>query len=744
MKKSIYKKLVSAAAAAAVLISGSVSVQAAPAQFLTHQTLPVWEKNLTVYDEDGNIVYAPAKTTFRTKDAENKFDFPAFSSDLTELGKELEIRCDIKTEKQQEWFDAVYEISRYEKEGPYSERTLSFDKRGSSFFLQPSRDLDYNRAYQIKIKARGFRNAHTVAEVVQPVKPELILTHFEAIKAGQDVAFNVKNFTYGIKNPIRQVQLIKILDGKQVSKKTLISVKDADSGFEYALIGNLLRVYGTALSEPAVYKLIVFAEGFYPFTTQFEVVENTNPDTGSGSGKNSFGPDSGKVWKVDGISSATSGGGDSGGGSGVPGGPGTQGTVLYNEDLLANALLLHEAGMATAESKLVSDRWKYGAIHDSAIDGDFSAVKRYDEYYNAVRQARLQGEYLTFARYLEQNKGDNPNRPYSLQQVLPGGTLGTDMRFIDLKGKMTPEFEVTGKTFGRPVEIRFKDGGEFLSRIQSVINNSAGIALPGDSYSVSGDVLTIAAAQFSRGVVTVRIYAEGYRTALIRFDYQPETTPAALVAEMPAHAGNPVAIKGFDSDFAANLKSVEVNGSLILSKEVQGNVEPEKDKYYELTGGAVVLSPAVVPLPGRYTVTLKAEHYPSASLGFDAVWKPDQPGGPETPDEPEAPIEDISFFAGASKDFFDNVMNFRVNYPAEQWQDLDNIKVFLNGNEKNLTSNFSIGKNDFKKSFDVLRVGFANLENSNELVIEDGKRKLMITFDKRGSLLSQKVQAIKK
>ena len=237
----------------------------------------------------------------------------------------------------------------------------------------------------------------TEIEIVSKETPRLLLSMPTTPKMGEDIPFRLENFNYGFKNPIQKVELIRYEKGQQVSKKELLSLKDKEKDFEYALIGNLFRIYSIAIEKPASYKVIVFAEGFKPFTVMFEVAENPAPSgRGAAGGFAESAP-------VDVVSRATSGGGgNSGGEGGGGGGPLTQGHILFDNDLLVNALILDEIGKATRESKKITDRWNYDITTvEAASDKNFTSVKNFLNYRHAVLQAKLsEGRYLSFEDYL--------------------------------------------------------------------------------------------------------------------------------------------------------------------------------------------------------------------------------------------------------------------------------------------------------------------------------------------------------
>lgn len=144
---------------------------------------------------------------------------------------------------------------------------------------------------------------------------------------------------------------------------------------------------------------------------------------------------------VDAISSATvSGGSSSGSSDGSDGGSTTMtADLLFDADLLANALILSELQVENEAADAIADRWLSDMSgYDAVIGEDSTTFYSFDAYRDAVEQAKNAGSYLSFADYLAAGNAETTaNRPYAVKYVLEDNLLGeTQMKAITLEKRL--------------------------------------------------------------------------------------------------------------------------------------------------------------------------------------------------------------------------------------------------------------------------------------------------------------------
>lgn len=203
---------------------------------------------------------------------------------------------------------------------------------------------------------------------------------------------------------------------------------------DWYLIGDSFILYNDVTAENGhdnipdngLYTLTIYADGFKNVSTTFQVggVESTQADS--------------DLYGIDMMSSATTGGSGSSSGDASDGGSDTMSAdLLFDADLLTNALLLNELGVNNEYATAVADRWLsdmsgYDAVLDS--NGEFYS---FIDYRNAVEEAKVAGKYLTFADYVKsENAVMTPNRPYAVKEVMEDNLLGETQMTVLISAMM--------------------------------------------------------------------------------------------------------------------------------------------------------------------------------------------------------------------------------------------------------------------------------------------------------------------
>ena len=116
--------------------------------------------------------------------------------------------------------------------------------------------------------------------------------------------------------------------------------------------------------------------------------------------------------------------------------------LMFDADLLTNALLLKNIGVENESAQAIADRWNYDMSGwDAVIGEDGTTFYSFAEYRDAVEKAKNKnGEYLSFADYIaDESAAETLNRPYAVKYVLEDNRLGGTMMSGSYLGKTAPK-----------------------------------------------------------------------------------------------------------------------------------------------------------------------------------------------------------------------------------------------------------------------------------------------------------------
>ena len=395
----------------------------APAAFLAHGSVYVWDYNLDNYDENGNIRRKPETTTFDLGEEKSGIRYYAPAAELTEdksnlygVGGQAVVMFNYTEEVDKQWFNEITKVAlvsgkgynntingdlRYEKKlGEHYGNTVGqiIVPLGQSNFYS-------NGSYYLRITSGG-KNTLIPIEVVNGTAPSMVLKEAGAITSGKNIHFEVKNMTYGIEIPVSKVELTD----PHGNTTELEKIRD------WYLIGNTFVLYNDEnaengrnnIPEAGKYTITVHSTGFKDMSYTFTV------STGAAAQNSVVTED---VYGIDAMSSASiSGGSTSGSGNAAEGGSTTMSAdLMFDADLLTNALLLQNIGVENESAQAIADRWNYDMSGwDAVIGEDGTTFYSFAEYRHAVEKAKNEnGEYLSFADYIaDESAVETLNRPY--------------------------------------------------------------------------------------------------------------------------------------------------------------------------------------------------------------------------------------------------------------------------------------------------------------------------------------------
>ena len=596
-----------------------------PQRVLTHGAVAVWDYHLTNYDTDGNIRKEPKTTTFDLNKSANARAFYSPDAELKEgegFGKvsgEVIIKFNYNTAEEKAWFDGIdtLQLAGYSERLESLNNNLEFNTKvatnqyghyGQLTIKLGQPNFFSNGRYYVRVKSTAGETVLVPIHVVNEKAPSMELT--EMPESGKNLHFNVKDMTYGITNPIESVTLTAP-NGK-TEKLTYIE--------DYYLFGDTFVLYNDKenhISYKGNYKLTISSNGFKTFETNFNVREGKEAEKTV-------------VYQyaasdVDVVTHAT-GGSSSGGSSEDGGGSNTMpANLVFDTDLLANALLLQKMGRTTADVEKIVNYWKYDiAGRDSVFDKGATDYYKYSSYITAVNTAQTgKASWLSYEDYLK-NVGEtakNPNRPYAVKAILEDGLLG-ETQYNGDYGKLTaPDFMVGDAAEGRPVVLTTENKA-YVGEIKGLYLNGDWRMLREDAYEIDKEAgtITIKAGVLKVGENTISIVATGYqkKTIAINNNKMKETDLTLSVDKESFQQGETatLTVEGSKGDFLKNLTGVALmkEGKVVKNVLYKG-AEGSEAAYYEIDKNAADSNVLKLTLTaqeveaGDYTVSLTANYY---------------------------------------------------------------------------------------------------------------------------------------
>lgn len=609
--------------------SGAASVytgkQYLPQRVLTHGAVAIWDYHLTNYDADGNIRTEPKTTTFDLNKSANARAFYSPDAELKEgesFGKvsgEVIIKFNYNTAEEKAWFDGIntLQLAGYSERLESLNNNLEFNAKvatnkygdyGQLTIELGQPNFFSNGRYYVRVKSTAGETVLVPIHVVNEKAPSMELT--EMPESGKNLHFNVKDMTYGITSPIESVTLTDP-NGK-TEKLTYIE--------DYYLFGDTFVLYNDKenhLSYKGNYKLTISSNGFQTFETKFNVREGEEAEKTV-------------VYQyaandVDVVTHAT-GGSSSGGSSEDGGGSNTMpANLVFDTDLLANALLLHKMERTTADVEKIVNYWRYDiAGRDSVFDKGATDYYKYSSYITAVNTAQTgNASWLSYADYLKNVSEDakNPNRPYAVKAILEDGLLG-ETQYNGDYGKLTaPDFMVGDAAEGRPVVLTTENKA-YVGEIKGLYLNGDWRMLREDAYEIDKEAgtITIKAGVLKVGENTISIVATGYqkKTIAINNNKMKETDLTLSVDKESFKQGETatLTVEGSKGDFLKNLTGVALmkEGKVVKNVLYKG-AEGSAAAYYEIDKNAADGNVLKLTLTaqeveaGDYTVSLTANYY---------------------------------------------------------------------------------------------------------------------------------------
>ena len=707
-----------------------------PYYVLTNGPVSRFDYYLDVYDKDGNVRREPERTTFsingereeNTTEVPSKYYVPDVIMNLNSGKGEILVKLSLETEEQERWFSQVNRIKALNMDSniingnlPFgSEVETEYGKTGVIRIPLPQDNLRTRGRYQINIGSAYSQNKLTLPiHLVDSNKFTMQLNGLNTNpRPGEDFAFDIvgpAGMTFGtdLVQPIYQVDLT-------TPSGEVITLENLKGWYE---IGPYLRIFGTdseeniITGESGVYTVTVYAYGYQTMSKKVEVAGTTLARNSSAAAE-SYG-DSLTVMGLDAITSATLSPGDgSSGGEGSSGGGGNvNGYLLFDHDLLSNALILNEIGLLNKEATAVCERW-FSQTPEAVMREDGEVFYKFNHYMNAYKDERLEyGRYLSFEDYTRNYQGGiTQDRPGEVKRVLEDGLLGTVFSFSEVVGKEVPELEGTQVQLGENFLLTCSQDPLYISKIREVYLDGSGTALRSDDYikeyeiNAEKDGITIYHNAFNSqhmplvGKHTLLILADGYRAARVTLtvsksleEFELSLSPNPERRENDAadvyYTGQDIYIKaagdrdeddGAYGDFLKNILKVSLTDPDGTTKSILSEAEGKssREAYYSVKDDKIILKKGLFQTAGEYNVIITAPNYAPKTLAIQvekAAGDPVPPTGEKkTPSVKNVTLKAPSFF---SKEYYE--ISFSGLKPMEigAYLDSEEKQIFVNGME---------------------------------------------------------------
>ena len=729
----------------------------APAAFLAHGSVYVWDYHLDNYDESGNIRYKPETTTFDLGEEKSGIRYYAPAAELTEdksnrygVGGQAVVMFNYTEEVDKQWFNEITKVALVSGKG-YNNTIndhLQYEKKlgdhhgntvGQIIVPLGQSNFYSNGSYYLRITSGG-KNTLIPIEVVNGTAPSMVLKEAGAITSGKNIHFEVKNMTYGIEIPVSKVELTD----PRGNKTELEKIRD------WYLVGNTFVLYNDEnaengrnnIPEAGKYTITVHSTGFKDMSYTFTV------STGAAAQNSVVTED---VYGIDAMSSASiSGGSTSGSGNAAEGGSTTMSAdLMFDADLLTNALLLKNIGVENESAQAIADRWNYDMSGwDAVIGEDGTKFYSFAEYRDAVEKAKNEdGEYLSFADYIaDESAAETLNRPYAVKYVLEDNRLGGTMMSGSYLGKTAPKLvlvdenghQVNEISEGQDVRIT-SDDTAYLQKIvengKIYLNGNSYKAVDQELYRLEGNILVLDSSLFAvdkGNKVTIKV--DGYEDKVFNIAIAKDLKEVALEAGGDFETGAEVTITNTadkTGDIWKNLQSVVLTGPDGTKKRLLPNgQESISEKIgYTIGGASLVLGKDLFKEAGEYSVEISAQYYGVETVEFEITKKEEEKGDDDGRLKETPTVSDTDYFFGS--------YTIAVGMGNDDWMNAI-TGVTVNGEtyEKGYyrDNTYSLSTTDGKISLD--KAGFT--ENENVVVISaEGYKDLEVILDQKGNLVEK-------
>ena len=491
----------------------------APKHLLTRGRVSIYDYYLGPKDKEGKEKLYPSTTTFdlaesrkeNSKNVSTQYYVKPVAIDAQGRGidgQQLVAKFSLSGEEQTKWFEGIDKIAllSYDDNVIINENlTHSVSTEKTKYGINGVITIPTNQGnmrnhglYLLNIHSSYTEETVTIpVEFVKAAKFSLKLqAQSNNAKQGERVGFDVvgeNGATFGndLKVDNMQVTLIKP-DG---TSHNLTYINDFFNFINYFI------VYGTGgedgktvnTDQVGTYTLKVRYAGYQEMETKFEIFpgkavntedSDSEKEARTAARKKSTGSSSASSGKkADSVSAATAGSigkkknskkkaSEVDSTSSATGGGSTHydARVIFNYDLLSNALLLNELNLLNSDAAAVVEQYYNMAIDDSSYlyNEGAESFYSYRDYLNAnAEKRRAGGKLLSFKDFIATAQKKDYNGPSQVLNVLEDGRLGALSDFKLVKGEKTPSFTGTTTEVGGEFSLKTEDK-EYLKAITGI------------------------------------------------------------------------------------------------------------------------------------------------------------------------------------------------------------------------------------------------------------------------------------
>lgn len=491
----------------------------APKYLLTRGRVSIYDYYLGPKDKEGKEKLYPSTTTFdlaesrkeNSKNVSTQYYVKPVAIDAQGRGidgQQLVAKFSLSGEEQTKWFEGIDKIallSYYDNVIINGNLTHSVSTEKTKYGTNGVITIPTNQG-NMRNHGLYLLNIHssyteeTVTIPVEFVKAATFSLKLQAqsnnAKQGERVGFDVvgeNGATFGndLKVDNMQVTLIKP-DG---TSHNLTYINDFFNFINYFI------VYGTGgedgktvnTDQVGTYTLKLRYAGYQEMETKFEIfpgkavnTEDSDSEKAARTAarKKSTGSSSSSTGKkADSVSAATAGSigkkknsnkkaSEVDSSSSATGGGSTHydARVIFNYDLLSNALLLNELNLLNSDAAAVVEQYYNMTIDDSSYlyNEGAEAFYSYRDYLNAnAEKRRAGGKLISFKDFIATAQKKDYNGPSQVLNVLEDGRLGALSDFKLVKGEKTPSFTGTTTEVGGEFSLKTEDK-EYLKAITAI------------------------------------------------------------------------------------------------------------------------------------------------------------------------------------------------------------------------------------------------------------------------------------
>lgn len=741
----------------------------APKYVISNGPITKFDYYLETYDEEGKVRKDASKTTFtlqkkktdsKTLSVPSQYYIPVTEIDDEGHGNIL-IKLLLENEEQEKWFKGLNNIKFLDEENNIINQGMVYTTSTENKFgnvgvinIPLPQSNAYNRGdYYVSI---GSANGNS--RIRLPISL-VTKTNFKVMrdsttvnpKVGDDIRFKIvdpegkHSFGSDLKLVMYKVTLTKP-DG------SIITLPKYDGWYN---IAEILHISGTNKKTnevytdvPGVYTATIYATGYKTMIKRFEVLKSDGSSVGNiGADEESKNIDSissptvskthsgnremsnevlpggysaGNKVKADAISAATKkgGGSSSDATSSASGSLMMNAYLVYDYDLLANAMILNSIGMRSAESDAVM-KWWFNQTPEALVGEDKEKLYILNNFVDAYNDARLEGKTLSFEDYINSADAKTRNIVGNVKNVLENGKLGTVYRYGNIVGKAAPQFSPLIQPKADKYTIT-TENTDFIENLKSIVVDGSSEALRNDSYikqyEISADKksITIYENAFNKymnpivGSHKISLDAQGYEKFTLELTITDTLEDVELQNESEKlETDSPVVLKAVKSgdskegDFIKKLSKVQIQTPEGILKEVYSRDAGGyySDSVYDIKDGKITLGKGLFKTAGEYIIYVQAQGYPVKSIKLTLTAKPETPN-----EEPKPPVvEDAKApkikSVEKKKIFFSDCSKFVIRFEGMDTVELEKYlnaveEVSLNGVDYAKVNTLGFGKDN--------------------------------------------------